>query len=86
MLGLGDLTLSRKELTQSSGRRVDMVLADPETDAMYEVEIMLGPTDPCHIVRASEYWDPSLKGSTPAVASDITDHRWSIGELLTAGV
>ena len=57
VLGLGDLTLFRKELKQSSGGRVDMLLSDPENETMYEVEIMPGATDPSHIIRTIEYWD-----------------------------
>ena len=57
VLGLGDLTLYRKELSQSTGGRLDMLLNDPETAMMYEVEIMLGANDPSHIIRTIEYWD-----------------------------
>ena len=56
-LGLGDLVLVSKEKKQSSGGRLDILLKDPEDNSMYEVEVMLGETDPSHIIRAIEYWD-----------------------------
>jgi hypothetical protein len=58
VLGLGELKSINKEKSQSTGGRLDILLKDPEdNDAMYEVEIMLGETDPSHIIRSIEYWD-----------------------------
>jgi len=57
VLGLGNLVLINKEKKQSHGGRLDILLKDPEQNSMYEVEIMLGETDPSHIIRAIEYWD-----------------------------
>ena len=57
ILGLGDLERFRKERKQSSGGRVDLILVEKAADTMYEVEIMLGATDPSHIIRTLEYWD-----------------------------
>lgn len=56
-LGLGDLTPVHKEKKQSSGGKLDILLKDPEDNSMYEVEVMLGDTDPSHIIRTIEYWD-----------------------------
>ena len=56
-LGLGDLVPLHKERKQISGGRLDILLKDPNDDSMYEVEVMLGETDPSHIIRAIEYWD-----------------------------
>ena len=56
-LGLGDLVPLHKEKKQISGGRLDILLKDPNDDSMYEVEVMLGETDPSHIIRAIEYWD-----------------------------
>lgn len=56
-LGLGDLIPLHKEKKQISGGRLDILLKDPNDDSMYEVEVMLGETDPSHIIRAIEYWD-----------------------------
>lgn len=56
-LGLGDLTAVQKEKKQSSGGKLNILLKDPEDNSMYEVEVMLGDTDPSHIIRTIEYWD-----------------------------
>lgn len=59
ILGLGDIKPLDKEKRQSSGGRLDLLFKDPrdDTNTMYEVEVMLGETDPSHIIRAIEYWD-----------------------------
>jgi len=57
ILGLGELELVKREKQQSSGGRLDILLANPEDNSMYEVEVMLGATDETHIVRTIEYWD-----------------------------
>ena len=56
-LGLGELESVNKEHAVSSGGRLDILLKDPVYDVMYEVEVMLGDTDPSHIIRTIEYWD-----------------------------
>lgn len=57
VLGLGNLIAVNKEKNQSKGGRLDILLKDPTDNSMYEVEVMLGETDPSHIIRAIEYWD-----------------------------
>ena len=57
ILGIGDLTLVKREKKQSSGGILDIQLKDPQDNSMYEVEIMLGETDESHIIRTIEYWD-----------------------------
>lgn len=57
LLGLGELIPVSKEKKQSSGGRLDILLKNPEDNSMYEIEVMLGETDPSHIVRTIEYWD-----------------------------
>ena len=57
VLTLGNLVPVNKEKKQSSGGRLDILLKDPEQNSMYEVEVMLGETDPSHIIRSIEYWD-----------------------------
>jgi hypothetical protein len=57
VLPLGDLVAVEKEKKQSTGGRLDILLKDPQDNSMYEVEVMLGETDPSHIIRAIEYWD-----------------------------
>jgi hypothetical protein len=52
ILGLGELTVIQRERVQVGAGRLDMLLtdADAESNVRYEVEIMLGPTDPSHII------------------------------------
>lgn len=57
ILGLGELIPVSKEKKQSSGGRLDILLKNPEDNSMYEIEVMLGETDPSHIIRTIEYWD-----------------------------
>ena len=57
VLGLGNLVAVNKEKKQSSGGRLDILLKEPSENLMYEVEVMLGETDPSHIIRSIEYWD-----------------------------
>ena len=53
-LGLGELEAVRKECVVSSEGRLDILLKNPIDDSMYEVETMLGATDPSHIIRTIE--------------------------------
>ncbi len=57
IVGLGNLVPVSKEKRQSSGGKLDILLKDPQDNSMYEVEVMLGETDPSHIIRSIEYWD-----------------------------
>lgn len=57
VLNLGNLVPVNKEKKQSKGGRLDILLKEPEEKIMYEVEVMLGETDPSHIIRSIEYWD-----------------------------
>ncbi|AHW58990.1 hypothetical protein SAMN05444285_1619 [Draconibacterium orientale] len=57
VLGLGDLVAVNKEKKQANGGRLDILLKEPTENLMYEVEVMLGETDPSHIIRSIEYWD-----------------------------
>ena len=88
ILGLGELTQFRKELKQGAGGRLDMLLTDPETEIMYEVEIMLGATDPSHIIRTIEYWDiekrhyPNREHRAVIVAEEITNRFFNVIWLL----
>ena len=76
VLGLGDLSPIRREKIQPTKGRLDMLLGDEDT--RYEVEIMLGATDPSHIIRTIEYWDsekkryPRYNHVAVIVAEDIT--------------
>jgi hypothetical protein len=78
ILGLGELDVVRQEKIQPNAGRLDLLLADPESDTRYVVELQLGPTDPSHIIRTIEYWDlerrryPQYEHVAVIVAEDIT--------------
>jgi len=61
ILGLGDVEVRDVQRRQPSGGRLDILLQDSETDARYEVELMLGIVDESHIIRCLEYWDNERK-------------------------
>ena len=53
----GNLIPVSKEEKQSKGGRLDILLKERDENIMYEIEVMLGETDPSHIIRSIEYWD-----------------------------
>ena len=57
LLGLGELSVKDIEKKNPGAGRLDLLLADEESDTQYEVEIQLGASDPSHIIRTIEYWD-----------------------------
>ena len=63
LLGLGESLMSiEREKRQSSGGKLDILMQDPDdNNSLYEIEIMLGETDPSHIIRTLEYWDLERK-------------------------
>ena len=91
-LGLGDLDAIDKERRQSSGGRLDILLKDPEDDAMYEVEVMLGETDETHIIRTIEYWDnekrrwPQRQHFAVLVAEHINRRFFNVIHLLSHSI
>jgi len=78
ILGLGELTVIDRERIQFAGGRLDVLLADVENEVRYEIEIMLGATDPSHIIRTIEYWDlerrryPAYDHVAVLVAEEVT--------------
>jgi hypothetical protein len=94
LLGLGELDVIDRERTQFAGGRLDMLLADtdPEANARYEVEIMLGPTDPNHIIRCIEYWDverrryPAYNHIAVLVAEEVTSRFLNVISLLSGNI
>ena len=84
ILGLGELELVKREKQQSSGGRLDVLLADPDDNSMYEVEVMLGATDETHIIRTIEYWDlekrrwPQRQHCAVLVAEKITRRFFNV--------
>jgi len=92
LLGLGEVELLRKEKAQPSGGRIDFVMAEPGSETRYEIEVMLGETDPSHIIRTIEYWDmerqryPTLEHRAVIVAEEITARFFNVIRLLNRAV
>ncbi|QOZ79914.1 hypothetical protein XH83_33760 [Bradyrhizobium sp. CCBAU 53351] len=92
LLGLGELTVFQKEKVQPTGGRIDFVLSDEPNETRYEVEIMLGATDPSHIIRTIEYWDmerqrfPLVEHRAVIVAEEITSRFFNVIRLLNRAV
>lgn len=92
ILGLGDLQALSKEKKQSSGGRLDILLKDSSDNAMYEVEIMLGETDPSHIIRTIEYWDnekrkyPQRQHFAVLIAESFERRYFNVVQLLSLNI
>ncbi|MCO5129062.1 MAG: hypothetical protein M9932_00680 [Xanthobacteraceae bacterium] len=92
LLGLGELKVVGKEKIQPSGGRLDFLLADPENEIRYEVEVMLGAVDESHIIRTIEYWDierqryPHFQHIAVIVAEEITSRFFNVIRLLNRSV
>ncbi|MCM2284844.1 MAG: hypothetical protein NDI81_08690 [Desulfobacula sp.] len=92
ILTLGDLQPINKEKKQSSGGKLDILLKDPRDNSMYEVEVMLGETDPSHIIRTIEYWDierrrwPSRQHYAVLVAESISRRFFNVVQLLSLSI
>lgn len=91
-LKLGDLEVVMRERVQSSGGRLDILLKDPEDDAMYEVEVMLGDTDETHIIRTIEYWSrekrkwPQRQHYPVLVAETITRRFFDVIQVVSHAI
>ena len=91
-LGLGELEAVTKECVVSSGGRLDILLENPIDDSMYEVETMLGDTDPSHIIRTIEYWDlikrkwPQRQHFAVLIAERITKRFFNVIHILSGAV
>jgi hypothetical protein len=92
ILGLGDVVLIERERVQERAGRLDILLASPEQNRRYEVELMLGATDESHIIRCIEYWDierrryPAYEHCAVIVAEDITSRFLNVLSLLAGTV
>lgn len=92
ILGLGDLIPLNKEKKQSSGGRLDILLKNPEDNSMYEVEVMLGETDPSHIIRCIEYWDiekrkyPQRQHFPVLIAENFNRRYFNVIQVLSLNV
>jgi hypothetical protein len=92
ILGLGDLIPVSKEKKQSSGGRLDILLKNPDDNSMYEVEVMLGETDPTHIIRTIEYWDiekrkyPQRQHFPVLIAENFNRRYFNVIQILSLNV
>ncbi len=92
ILGLGELDVLARERIQQCAGRLDMLPADREEEVWYEVEIMLGATDPSHIIRCIEYWDierrhyPAYDHVAVLVAEEVTSRFLNVMSLLAGSI
>lgn len=92
ILGFGDVVVVERERQMIGGGRLDLLLADKESEIRYEVELMLGELDESHIIRAIEYWDierrryPDLTHYAVIVAEDITSRFLNVISLFNKSV
>ncbi len=92
ILGLGDVDVIERERVQAKAGRLDLLLADPDNGRRYEVELMLGATDPSHIIRTIEYWDierrryPAYDHVAVIVAEDITSRFLNVLSLFSGSI
>lgn len=92
ILGLpGELELFDRERKQKAGR-LDLLLADFDSNTRYEVEVQLGTTDESHIIRCIEYWDiekrryPHYDHCAVLVAEDITSRFLNVLSLFNGHI
>lgn len=91
IVGLGDLELIAREKVQDHAGRLDLLLSDGDS-TRYEVEVMLGSTDPNHIIRTIEYWDierrryPAYEHIAVLIAEDITSRFLNIMSLMAGNI
>jgi len=92
IIGLGALQPVNKEKKQSSGGRLDILLKDPQDNTMYEIEVMLGETDPSHIIRSIEYWDnekrkyPQRQHFAVLIAESFDRRYFNIVQILSLNI
>ena len=92
VLGLGDLAPIQREKVLPVGGRLDILLADSDGSARYEVEIQLGATDPSHIIRTLEYWDsekkryPQYDHCAVIIAEEITGRFMNVISLFNGAI
>lgn len=92
ILGLGEVELVASEKSLPNAGRLDLLLQDPLLNRRYEVELMLGPTDPSHIIRTIEYWDverrryPAYEHVAVIIAEDITTRFLNVMSLLAGSI
>jgi hypothetical protein len=92
IIGLGELELIDRERKQHKSGRLDLLLADFENNARYEVELQLGPTDESHIIRTIEYWDiekrryPQYDHCAVLIAEEVTNRFLNVLSLFNGHI
>ncbi len=92
ILGLGDLRMLDHEKPLPGGGRLDMLLFDEDNNRRYEVEVMLGATDPSHIIRTIEYWDierrryPGYDHVAVLIAEEVTSRFLNVMSLMAGSI
>lgn len=91
LLPFENLVLVSKERKQSTGGKIDFLMKS-EDNSMYEIEVMLGDTDPSHIIRCIEYWDiekrrfPQRQHFAVLVAESFNRRYFNIIQLLSLNI
>ena len=92
VLPFDNLVVVSKERKQSSGGRLDLLMRSEDENVMYEIEIMLGDTDPSHIIRSIEYWDiekrrfPQRQHFAVLVAENFNRRYFNIIQLISLNI
>jgi hypothetical protein len=92
ILGLGELAMVQRERIQTHGGRLDLLLTDADSQTRFEVEVMLGATDPSHIIRCIEYWDeerrrfPAYDHIAVLVAEEVTSRFLHVMSLMAGSI
>ena len=92
IIGLGELELIDRERKQHKSGRLDLLLADFENNARYEVELQLGQTDESHIIRTIEYWDiekrryPQYDHCAVLIAEELTTRFLNVLNLFNGHI
>lgn len=91
LLPFDNLISIQRERRQSSGGKLDLLYADDD-NSMYEVEVMLGETDPSHIIRCIEYWEierrrfPHRQHYAVLVAESFNRRYFNVVQLLSLNI
>ena len=92
ILGLGEVEVVDRERVQENAGRLDILLADSDKNCRYEVEVMLGATDPSHIIRCIEYWDierrryPAYDHVAVLIAEEVTSRFLNVMSLMSGTI
>ncbi len=92
IIGLGDVRVIDHERRHSGAGRLDLLLYSEDDNRRFEVEIMLGATDPSHIIRTIEYWDierrryPAYEHIAVLIAEDITSRFLNVLSLMSGSI